>query len=335
MIVAIAKRFVVVFAALLVSAAPVFAAVVGERPVIVEPVDRGQLPLMFSWTAISGGNVPVESRNRRTSATLPAPSYELQISDRSDVDSNVLVDVHTNNTTFFFTNTFPSSNFTLRADGPLAGGTYYCRVRAIFNASTTSEFSVVRSFVLATSTGAGGTSVHDYAITDILPVGTLVAGVPGTVLVRVRNTGTFVENSGSVSFTFDGSRVGSASIPALAPGESALLSYPVAPARAGIAALQARLLFADQGEKNNTLEKTVDVRASGASATLLHGRIRRDPGGFVLIDSQGRIVADLTAGDVDLAAYVDKPVIVSGTLSTGNGRFAFAVRSVVPDAGVK
>jgi len=331
----IASRCLAVFAALLVGAVPVFAAVVGERPVIVEPVDRGQLPLMFSWTAISGGNVPVESGSRRTSATLPAPSYELQISDRADVDSNVLVDVHTNNTTFFFTNVFPSSNFTFRADGPLAGGTYYCRVRAIFNATTTSEFSVIRSFILATSIGAGGTSVHDYAITDILTVGTLVAGTPGTVLVRVRNVGTFVENSGSVSVAFDGSRVGSASIPALAPGESALLSYSVAPARAGIAALEARLLFADQNEKNNVLEKTVEVRAPGESATLLHGRIRKDPGGFVLIDSQGRVVADLTAASVDLGAYADKPVILSGTLTAGVSRFAFVVRSVIPDAGVK
>src|ERR1700761_2413257 len=90
----ITKRFLLVVLAFVLSAAPAFAAVVGERPVIVEPVDRGQLPLMFSWTAISGGNIPIASGGRRTQATLPPPSYELQISDRSDVESNVLVDVH-------------------------------------------------------------------------------------------------------------------------------------------------------------------------------------------------------------------------------------------------
>src|SRR6185312_11586315 len=125
--------------------------------------------------------------------------------------------------------------FTDRANGPLSGGTYYCRVRGIFDATTFSEFSATASFVFVTSTSAGGSGVHDYAITDILPVGSLVAGIPGTVLVRVRNVGTFDENSGSVSLSFDGAGAGVASVPPLAPGESALLSYTVAPASAGLA----------------------------------------------------------------------------------------------------
>jgi hypothetical protein len=320
----------------LIGTRPVLADVVAERPVLTEPADRGQLPLFFAWTALTGGTLPVQPRgNRRVAAVLPTPSYELQISDRPDVDSNVLVDVHTSATSFFFTNSYPAAIFTDRASGPLSGGTYYCRVRAIFNATTVSEFSTIASFVFISSTSSGGTGVHDYAITDILPVGTLVAGIPGTVLVRVRNVGTFDENTGSVSLTFDGARAGVASVPPLAPGESALLSYPVAPVSAGIAALDARLSFADQGTKNNTLTKTIEVHTASGSATLLRGTIRRDAGGFVLTDSQGRILAALTAPGVDLAPFAGRSVMLGGTLRAGNGRFAFVVKTVAPDAGVK
>jgi CARDB len=323
-------------AVVLIGTLPALADVVAERPVMTEPADRGQLPLFFSWTALTGGTLPVQPRgNRRVTAVLPAPSYELQISDRPDVGSSVLVEVQTTATSFFFTNSYPAAIFTDRASGPLSGGTYYCRVRGIFNATTFSEYSTIASFVFVSSTSSGGTGVHDYAITDILPVGTLVAGVRGTVLVRVRNVGTFDENTGSVSLSFDGVRAGVASIPALAPGESALLSYPVAPATAGIAALDARLSFADEGTKNNTLTKTVEVHAASGSTTLLRGRIRKDAAGFVLTDSQGRILAALTAAGVDLAPFAGRSVLLAGTLGTGNGRFVFVVKTVAPDARVK
>jgi hypothetical protein len=334
---AISRALAVLFAAVAFGdALAASASVVAERPILVEPADRSGLPLFFSWTALAGGNVPVQPLgNRRTTAVLPAPTYELQISDRPDVGSNVLVEVHTAATSFFFTNTYPAVIFTDRATGPLSGGTYYCRVRGIFNPTTFSEYSTIASFVFVASTGAGGTGIHDYAITDIVPVGTLIAGVAGTVAVRVRNVGTFPENTGTVSLAFDGARAGVAKIPPLAPGESALLSYPVAPSTAGIAALDARLAFADEGTRNNTLTKTVEVRAASGSATVLHGRVRKDAGGFVLTDAQDRILADLTAGSVDLAPFAGRSVVLRGTLSSGNGRFAFAVKTVVPDAGVK
>jgi len=322
--------------AIAVTTASGNAAVVTERPEILEPSGRVNLPIVFSWSPLSGGNVPVVAAGgRRRSAVLPAPSYELQISDRADVGSNVLVDVTTTTTSYFFTNNFPATVFTTRADGPLAGGIYYFRVRAHFAADTDSEFSATGSFTLDSASGTAAAGIHVYAIIDIAPVGKLIAGTAGTVVVRVRNEGTFAENSGFVTLTYDGVRAGRAAVPPLAPGESALLEYPVAPTAAGMAELDARLTFADQSARRNALSKTVEVRAASATITSLHGRIRRDEQGFVFVDLGGRVRADLVPGAIDLARYAGQLVTVSGALTTGKRRFTLTVRSVVPDPGVK
>ena len=275
-------------------------------PSLVYPIVRvptANPPFNFLWTPVSG-----------------ATQYELQISDRFDVRSHVLLDITVFGTTYTFTNTnLPGSNFTsLQPNGlALPGGTYHWRVRAI-SGFTSTIFSPIASFTLGTVPGAR--PLHDLAVANITVADNPTSGIASAILVTVENRGSFAATGAGLLVTVDGRTIASEQVMALGPGESDTIAIPWNPAQSGRASIAAVLDYADDFPAHKLGSFNVAVRAQEAMHGSFGGIIGGTCGAFVLKDEQGNSIALLHAGapvSAVLAALYAQKSVVTGTYSIG------------------
>ena len=271
-------------------------------------------PFSFLWTPVNG-----------------ATKYELQLSDRFDVRSHVLIDVTVPGTAYAFTNlNIPGSGFTVfQLSGvPLPGGPYHWRVRAIAG-STATIFSAIANFTLGTT--PGGTPIHDLAVATIGAGDNPTSGLPSAILVRIENRGSFAATGANVLVTADGQTIGTSQIKPLGPGESDTIALSWNPAHAGLANLVATIDYADDIPAHKFAAAGVSVRPQNSVFASYLGVIGGPCGSYVLKDDQGNTIAQLllqpgTPATTLSSLYAQKTA-VTGNFSIGPQGPQIAVQS--------
>ncbi|HET9392382.1 MAG TPA: CARDB domain-containing protein [Candidatus Rubrimentiphilum sp.] len=259
-------------------------------------------PFSFLWTPVNG-----------------ATRYELQISDRFDVRSHVLVDVVVPGIAYGFSNlNVPGSGFTaLQPAGvPLPGGPYHWRVRAI-NGGTATIFSPIANFTLGTV--SGGMPIHDLAVASISVDGDPVAGIPSAILVRIENRGSFPATGANVMVTAGGQTIASERVKPLIPGDSDTVALSWTPPTSGFANIVAKLDYADDipAHKNGSFTFSVQPQKTVQASFL--GVIGGMCGSYVLQDAQGNTIAQLLLphGVLPTPSLYGQTVLVTGNFSIG------------------
>jgi hypothetical protein len=270
------------------------------------------LPFSFLWTPVNG-----------------ATKYELQLSDRFDVRSHLLVDVTVPGTAYAFTNlNIPGSGFTVfQPNGvPLSGGPYHWRVRAIAGGTAT-IFSPIANFTLGTT--PGGTPIHDLAVATIGTADNPTMGVPSAVLVRVENRGSFAATGANVLVTVNGQTIGTEQIKPLAPGDADNITLPWSPSQPGITSIVATLDYADDVPAHKTSTYSFSVQPQKMVAGSFLGVIGGTCGSYILKDEQGNTIAQLQPGvsSATLQSLYDQKTAVTGNLSIGPQGPQIAVQS--------
>ncbi len=311
-----------------------------QRPSIVLPFGFAtvQPPVLFQWTAVAPGTVNVvktrDGKRYTEAVSVGAPRYEFQVSDAPDIESNVLVDETITSPSWLFLNQYPDSAFTPRQRSPLGGGTYYYRVRAVFD-DYASPYSTITPFVL---TGGGGSTTpnHQMSLFTVGVAGTPFAGGASQIYAIAGNVGTYSENSGTVKIIANGTELGTVKLPPLAPGQRATITVPYLPRDAGQAQIVAKLEFNDENPNRKSATITTQVAERKNVTGTIAGTIRRDPDGtFVLDDEENHRLVTLVGdavSDAQIALLRDQRVFVSGRLETIPTGFRLTVASLVKAA---
>jgi hypothetical protein len=299
-------------------------------PTLLAPVPafRANPPVLFQWTAISPTqtfNIGVTSRTGKAGRGVVAVSYELQMSDRIDVDSRVLYDVTLDQTSYLFLNSQSDSGFTRNqpANTPFAGGTFYWRIRGVF-AGTATSWSKVGAFTLV---GPGiGSSLHSVGLTGISLAGVARVGTPTIIFVQVRDLGNFPETGATLNVFAAGQRIASADIPQLLPGRQVTISATWTPDHQGLVQLGAQLNYSDDNSRAHTISQTAIVTAPQRRRTSMIGVVGETLGSYHLNNGAGQAIATLTqesGSNVSFGLFTGQRVEVEGYLSTARSDFIF------------
>jgi hypothetical protein len=327
-------RMVVLAAVVLPIAAPAQIPSVAP-PTLLGPVPStvANPPVLFQWTAISPTqtfNIGVTSRSSRTGKSVVAVSYELQMSDRIDVQSRILYDSTFDQTSFLFQNGQSDPGFTQNqpANTPLVGGVYYWRVRGVF-AGTATVWSKVQAFTLK---GPGtNASIHSLGLVAISLAGVARVGTPTLLFVQVRDLGNFSESGATLSFYAAGQRIATADVPQLSPGKQTTISATWTPDRQGLVQLGGQLQFSDDNSRAHTISQTAIVTAPQRRHTTMIGTVGESLGSYFLTDPGGQQIATLAqeAGStVSFGLFTGQRVEVEGFLSTARGDFIFETTAI-------
>lgn len=273
-------------------------------PSPIYPVTRvpaANPPFSFLWTPVSG-----------------ATQYELQLSDRFDVRSHVLLDVTVFGTIYTFTNTnLPGSPFTALQPGGMAlpAGTYHWRVRAI-SGTTATIFSPIAVFTLGTVPGAR--PLHDLAVARIAVAGDPTARIPSAILVTVENRGSFATAGAGLLVTIDGRIAASEPVKALGPGDSDTITIPWNPTQSGQTSIVATLDYADDIPAHKVGTFNVLVRAQTGVAGSFRGIVAGSCGAYLLKDAGGNTIATLVpANSAAVSSLYGQSAVVTGTYTIG------------------
>lgn len=321
--------------------APAAAAPGVSPPALIAPMIAATAPVLFQWTPVAPVNVyrlHVHGGTRAAAATstIVAVSYEVQISDRPDVGSHVLFDRTVDATTLLFDNrNVDGSGFTDQQmpGTPLAGGTYYWRVRALF-AGPSSPYSSIGRFAFVGG-GATSTPLHDLGVTSVQLGANPIAGIATPVVVHVADLGTFPETGASVAISANGRVIGRAAIPQLLPGRGVDVSVMWEPDGGGLAQVSAQLEYDDQNAVDNQIAQTTFVATRKPVRTTLVGTLVARQGGYAIADRGGNHVAALEIEDgahVDFASLVGSRVAATGGLRAHGSDLVLAVRSIAAAA---
>lgn len=338
-------RHVIRSAAILALLAPGAASALAPSvapPTLLAPINGARVtaPVLFQWSAISptqtfnigiaGRENPYSSRTAKLGKSVVAVSYELQISDRIDIQSRVLYDVIIDQTSLLFLNSAEDPGFTINQPPHTAlfGGLYYWRVRGVF-AGTASNFSRVSQFTL-TQPGISS-SIHALGLTAISLAGIARQGSPTLVLVQVRDLGNFPESGAVLNVFAGGQTIGTADVPLLTPGRQLTVSAPWTPQNEGFVQLQAQLQFSDDNPKAHTISQTAVVTAAIKRRTTMIGVISENLGSYFLKDVGGNIFATLTqerGSTVPFGLYLNQRVEIDGYLTTARGDFVLEATGI-------
>jgi hypothetical protein len=333
-------RSFVLALALLAAVAPAGAQSLPQvpAPTLISPLLTTGVPILFQWTPVNPGNVynlMLQSRNRtilQTTGAL-AVSYEVQISDYADVASHILVDFTTPVTIFQFANqNVPGSGFTSQQPPnlPLSGGTYYWRVRAIIGTTSTTAFSSIGRFALSLGGGAS-TPVHDMGITSLVLTTPAIVGAATVIVASIQNSGTFPEQNVPLTITANGVQLSHLVLPATSAGQTTRITTIWTPSQRGIAQISALLDFT--GPNQNRKVATIDPNVLEAPhfITSVTGTLQLGPRGYFLADSKGRettLVLEAPNTQIDFGAFLNKAIVVRGTLSKSDNAFLIDANQV-------
>ncbi len=310
-----------------------------SAPSTLNPIDASlqpvPLPLIFRWTPVASGPVYVlHPKTRRvTAATAPvtASGYELQISDEPGVSSHVLFDTTVNTTSFVFTNqNVPGSGFTDQQPPtiPLAGGTYYWRVRAIAGGAV-SPYSQVARFLLDAHLST--TPLHALGVQELTIGPGARSGAATLLQTTVANAGTFPESGAVLTVSVNGNQVARGNVPPLAPGQRVRLAAPWIPDATGTAQLVATIDYVDQMPRDHTLVRTAFIEDARSVRTAIAGTLGLAGSTYVLRDSAGRTQAILErapGSTSDLESLRGVAVVASGSLTTTARGMVLRVTSI-------
>ena len=321
---------VALFASTAAAAAPPPALRV-SAPSTLYPIDASSqpvpLPLIFRWTPVASSPVYVLHPRSHKAASASSPTaasgYQLQISDEPGVSSHILFDTTVNTTSLVFLNqNVAGSGFTDQQPPtiPLAGGTYYWRVRALAGGAV-SPYSQVGRFVLDAHLST--TPLHAVGVQELTVGPEPRSGAATLIRTIVANAGTFPESGAVLTVTANGNQIARGNVPPLAPGQRISLTAPWIPDVSGAAQVVATLDYVDQMPRDHTLVRTAYVAEARAVRTAIAGTLGLDGTTRVLRDPSGRTLAIVERAPgvtIDLDALRGAPVIASGTLrTTGRG----------------
>jgi hypothetical protein len=308
-------------------------------PTLISPMIQTGVPILFQWTPINPGNVytfSIQAR-ARTPLAQAAPlvvTYELQVSDRPDVGSHVLIDLNTSITIFSFQNqNVPGSGFTDQQTPGIAlsGGQYYWRVRALLN-QTPMPFSAIGRFALSLGNGGGSsTPLHDMQITSIVLTAAPYAGSTSAVVASIQNTGTYAENAIPLTITVNGTTIARLDVPPTTAGETRRLSALWTPGAPGQAQVTAIIDYPGQVSRGKIASISPYVGAAPSVQTSLRGTVALNERGYILNDTNGREVALIVLPQgigIDLGAYLGRTVLVRGTMTKNASLLIITAKSV-------
>lgn len=364
-------RFAVWMGAALLALVPSVAAAVSifsslsvAPPSLVTPADNARVtaPVVLQWSALGPQSFPLGAFGLPGKSTPPLQAhYEIELSDRIDLESHLLYDCVVDNPSYIFNDSFNDPNFTGNYEPQTAfgGGTFYWRVRGLYASpgltpsgiaiataanqvpcSTTIDdpnaptivrgvFSPVRSFTL-TQPGVSST-LHALAMSSMTLVGAARQGRPTFVVVQVRDIGNFPESSAVLNVFADGRPIGTADVPPLAPGASITIDTPWTPSRAGAVPIRAELKFSDDLPGAHVRAQTELVNGPERRATTITGIVARAGAKYRLTDVSGRYLADLVEGpgsNANFAAFTGQRVRVDGYLSVSRSNMIFEATGI-------